>query len=99
MPTEAEAREERLRAWWAEMFPRQPWIDDALDRTNYLMHEHERLSATRAADALAVLREAEPVLADMIAGRGIGGPPSWAIVIQDVIRRARSLLATGPDLR
>lgn len=47
---EVDRRDEALRAWWAQMFPVDsiPWIEDALDRTNYLLNEHERLLAQAA---------------------------------------------------
>lgn len=41
---DANKREDSLRTWWATMFPHQAWIEDDLDRTNYLMNENDRLS-------------------------------------------------------
>lgn len=54
-------REETLRAAWAALYDSTsiPWVDDALDRTNYLLHETERLRdhVTRLRVALAVDHE------------------------------------------
>jgi len=36
-------RERILREWWARNYSRQPWIEDPLDRTNYLMSEIQEL--------------------------------------------------------
>mgnify|MGYP001558381072 CR=1 FL=1 len=35
------------RERWARMFPTVPWIDDAQDRTNYLLNEYDRASGKR----------------------------------------------------
>lgn len=42
LPEAGDGRETALRSFWATLDFGSPWIDDALDRTNYLLNELER---------------------------------------------------------